>query len=96
MRDGLYHAQIISKISGALWIRQLSMMITEFGCGNVDIQSRSSKMKDINKGVSKDPLTMLQCIIPFKERAGSIEYLKQHVRQINYQVNITYRLPRMK
>ena len=59
-----YLLSINSRMSGCLWIAQLSMTITEFGSGNGFMCSRRRSMNCLNVAVQNDPSTMSQCKMP--------------------------------
>ena len=63
-------------MSGCLWIRQLSITITEFGAGNGCMLSRSPLINVVKDSMQKEPSTMLQCKNPsWSDRAGRTEKL---------------------
>ena len=65
------------KMSGCLWMQQLSITITEFGAGNGCIWSRVHSMNLWNFSVSKEPSMMSQWRTPSsRDSAGSTEYLE--------------------
>jgi len=74
-----YRARIISWIKGLLWMRQLSITITEFGPGKGSTWSSKFWMNMANVSAWNDPSTISQCRIPFsKDMAGSTENLREY------------------
>lgn len=76
-----YLIWIRSKISGRLWMRALSITMTEFGRGKGCIWSSRCETNSWNRDAVKDPSTILAKMIPSRLNAGSNEYL---TNQINY------------
>jgi len=70
-----YRDSIRSRISGDLWITQLSMTITEFGAGNWFILPTRLLMNSKKSSPLKEPSTILQSSMPSIEIAGRTEYL---------------------
>lgn len=68
-------ASIISLILIDLWMRQLSITMTEFGAGKGCIWSSSPLMKSSKRAVLNDPSTMFAYNMPLRDKAGRTEYL---------------------
>ena len=70
-----HRCSIILMISRSLCMRQLSITITDFGAGKGFIWSSKLWMNCIKSSISKEPLWILQWIIPSRVSAGTMEYL---------------------
>ncbi len=70
MNSNAHLRSIISTMSGDLWMRQLSMTMTELGPGNGFMCSRSVSINSANRAALYEPSTIDANRKPSRERAG--------------------------
>ena len=75
--ENLYCDSMRWRMSGCLWMQQLSMTMTELGTGNGCIWSRVRSMNFWNVAVSNAPSIMSQWRTPCsRDNAGRVKYLE--------------------